>query len=412
MSDLANHLWQSTWFAVAAWALARVASRDSAQVRYWIWFAASLKFLVPFAMLSWIGHRFVVETDQPILLPIVQYATAPIQSHAVISHELRDPLQSLLFAIWILGAAMLAVRWLRQWSASQDLLRSSAVCELDAPVAVRTSTDITEPMVCGVLQPTLVIPSHLLGTLSTSQIDAILAHELWHVRRRDNLASLLHTCVEVLFWFHPFVWGIGRKLIEEREHACDEGVVADGHDAKSYAETLVLVCRHAVVRRDLLAASAAGGDLVARIRTILSAHSPSRFVAARRAVLLGTLLACTTLPVVAGMRVIATSAIAVMPGALSLQVSGSAEASFIVLRDDYLYARNVSMRELISDVYAVSSREVTSDGTWLDQPRYDVELRSPVGHEVDQRQLVADLLDRQFNIELRVNPSVDTQSLR
>lgn len=411
MSELANHLWQSTWFAALAFVLARTLSRDSARIRYCVWFVASLKFLVPFVALTWVGHRFVVAADGPVVVPMVRYATAPLESHDLsIASDAR--LSLMLMAIWPLGSIGLASRWTARWLSSRALLRRTDLCNIDAPIAVRTSKDLLEPMVCGILAPTLVLPQHLLETLSSDQIDAILAHELWHVRRRDNLSSLVQTCVEVVFWFHPIVWWIGRKLIEEREHACDEGVIADGHDAKSYAETLVVVCRHAVARRDLIAASAGGGDLIARIRAILTERSPSRFVVVRCVMLVGMLMAFTVLPVVAGMRVISTGTIAVTPGAHLLQVSGSTDASFIVLRDDYLYARNVSMRELISDVYAVSVREVSSDGTWLDQPRYDVELRAPVGHQADQRQLVADLLDRQFNIELRVNPTVDPRRSR
>ena len=63
-------------------------------------------------------------------------------------------------------------------------------------------------------------------------MEAMLAHEVAHVRRRDNLTAALHMLVEAMFWFHPLVWWMERRLVEERERACDEEVVEMGGDAE------------------------------------------------------------------------------------------------------------------------------------------------------------------------------------
>src|SRR5665213_2229284 len=66
------------------------------------------------------------------------------------------------------------------------------------------------------------MPRGIGEKLSTIEMDAILAHGLCHLRRRDNLTAAIHMLVEALFWFHPLTWWIGRRLVEERELACDE----------------------------------------------------------------------------------------------------------------------------------------------------------------------------------------------
>ena len=57
------------------------------------------------------------------------------------------------------------------------------------------------------------------------QLEAVIAHELCHVRHRDNLIAAIHMFVETVFWFHPLVWWIGKRMVEERERACDEEVL-------------------------------------------------------------------------------------------------------------------------------------------------------------------------------------------
>ncbi len=79
-------------------------------------------------------------------------------------------------------------------------------------------------------------PAGISERLTDSQLDAILAHEVSHVVRRDNLVAALHLLVEALFWFHPLVWWIGARLVEERENACDQAVLRFRNQPQSYAK--------------------------------------------------------------------------------------------------------------------------------------------------------------------------------
>ena len=79
-----------------------------------------------------------------------------------------------------------------------------------------------EPGVFGIWRPVLMLPKGITEHLSSAQLDAILSHELCHVKRRDNLAGAVHMIAEAIFWFYPPVWWVGVRLMEERERACDE----------------------------------------------------------------------------------------------------------------------------------------------------------------------------------------------
>src|SRR5438270_6462366 len=101
-------------------------------------------------------------------------------------------------------------------------------------------------------------------------MDAILAHELCHVRRRDNLLACIHMIVETIFWFHPLVWWIGARLIEERERACDEAVIAAGGEPRDYARAIYNVCRYYVESPLTCISGVGGADVMKRMRAILN----------------------------------------------------------------------------------------------------------------------------------------------
>jgi bla regulator protein BlaR1 len=100
-----------------------------------------------------------------------------------------------------------------------------------------------EPGVFGIRKPVLLLPDGLTDHLMPAQLEAVLAHELCHVRRRDNLAAAIHMVAEALFWYHPLVWWIGSRMMEERERACDEEVLREARGPEVYAEGLLNVSK-------------------------------------------------------------------------------------------------------------------------------------------------------------------------
>jgi uncharacterized protein (TIGR03435 family) len=100
-------------------------------------------------------------------------------------------------------------------------------------------------------------------------LQAVVAHELVHVRRRDNLWAALHAIVQAIFWFNPLVWWMGGRIVAEREQACDEAVLAQGADAEGYAASILAVCRYYACAPQACLAGLAGADLKQRIAAIM-----------------------------------------------------------------------------------------------------------------------------------------------
>jgi len=124
--------------------------------------------------------------------------------------------------------------------------------------------------VVGLLRSVLLLPEGIMERLTAEQLESVLAHELCHVRRRDNLLSALHMVVEAVFWFHPVVWWIGARLVEERERACDEGVLSLGGEPRTYAEAILGVCKLYVESPLVCVSGVTGADLKKRIEAIMS----------------------------------------------------------------------------------------------------------------------------------------------
>ena len=128
-------------------------------------------------------------------------------------------------------------------------------------------------------------PAAIAGQVSEDHVEAIVAHELCHVRRRVNLTAMLHMLVEALFWFHPFVWWIGGRLVEDRERACDEAVVESGRERRVYAESILKVCELCVESPLPCVPGVSGADLKLRVAQIMS-HRVARPIGMGRKLLL------------------------------------------------------------------------------------------------------------------------------
>ena len=309
-SAVLDHLWQSTLLALAAALLALAFRKARAAVRHGLWVAASVKFLVPFAVLeavgkllapqlrAQIGHApeaaFIATAADPFAQAI---AVPPPAAAAAAAH--LDPM-FLLAAAWALGSAVVLASWIGRWTRLRRALRSATPLALPAPMPVLGSTSLLEPGLVGLWRPILLAPVTLFDHLSRPEIDAIVAHEACHLRRRDNLTAAIHMLVEALFWFHPMVWWIGARMIEERERACDEAVVSAGHDRLTYARSLVECCRLYLRSPLPCAAGASGAALQMRVDLILNAPPSARMEASTKALLAAAAAFVITVPVACG----------------------------------------------------------------------------------------------------------------
>ena len=168
------------------------------------------------------------------------------------------------------------------------------------PVEVRSSPGLLEPGVVGFLRPILLLPEGIAERLTPRQLEAVLAHELCHVRRRDNLTSAIHMIVEAVFWFHPLVWWIGARLVDERERACDEAVLRLGSEPQVYAEGILNVCKIYVESPLRCVSGVTGSDLKKRIQAILTGRVAGELNFAKRVALTVAGIAALALPVIVG----------------------------------------------------------------------------------------------------------------
>jgi uncharacterized protein (TIGR03435 family) len=158
-----------------------------------------------------------------------------------------------------------------------------------------------EPGVVGILRPVLLLPEKIVDRLSPAQLSSILAHENCHVQRRDNLTAAIHMVVEAIFWFHPAVWWIERRLVEERERACDEAVLQLGNEAEVYAETILNVCKFYVESPVPCISGVTGSELKQRIHRIMSMQIALKLDLNRKLLLIAIGILAISIPMISGL---------------------------------------------------------------------------------------------------------------
>ncbi len=153
----------------------------------------------------------------------------------------------------------------------EAVARLAARLRISRPVRVLGSAVVQVPAVIGWLRPMILLPASALTGLTPLQLDALLAHELAHVRRYDYVVNLLQSVVETLLFYHPAAWWVSQQVREEREHCCDDLAVAVCGDAHFYATALLGMERLRVTPPAFaLAATGRGGALMGRIRRLVA----------------------------------------------------------------------------------------------------------------------------------------------
>jgi uncharacterized protein (TIGR03435 family) len=415
---LGNHLWQSTLFAIVAGLLTLLLRKNGARTRYWLWLAASLKFLVPFSLLVMLGGS-LAPTHTPAGTPSELYvmieqvgrpfapATPPVITHAVAPQNTAPSpthlLSLLLPAAWMCGLVATLLAWCVRWRRVAAVLRDAepshegrefeALRRLEKMARARRLLPIMlskaslEPGIFGIFRPILIWPVGISARLENAHLEAILAHELRHVSRRDNLAAAVHMVVEALFWFHPLVWWLGARLVEERERACDEEVLALGSHRHVYAESILKTCEFCVEAPLACMSGVTGSDLKKRMVRIMTANAARKLDFSQKLLLSAAGLFAITLPIMFGLlnvsRSHAQSAGQSNPattfGYEVASIKPSKPDSGGIVRflfyPDGLTATNISLRMLIRDAYGIEDHQLAGAPGWLDSDRYDIEAK-------------------------------------
>ena len=343
---VANHLWQSTLFALLALCAAASLRRAPAAARYLVWLVALFKFALPSALLFLVAAQAGVDLSSfslrqnhsesstinvsPLLSPVSSPAAAPARAAeppagesgtlgaltAGARTEAGGRLYGVLTGVWLAGCGLLGLSWLRKSRGLSAALRKGRELtrgrEAEALRSVRAwfgmrrdvklvvTPAVSEPGVWGVWRPVVLLPEGVAEHLDDGELEAVFMHELSHVERWDNLTGVFQRALCCLFWFHPVVWLIGRRLLAEREQACDDVVVRRGVASEVYAKGIAKVCRYCLGWEVAGLAKATGSDLRQRIERIISNRAGQSMSAAQAATLAALTVGALTLSLASG----------------------------------------------------------------------------------------------------------------
>jgi bla regulator protein blaR1 len=392
---LANHLWQSTVLIIAAWLLTFAMRKNQAHSRYWIWLVASLKFLVPFSLLvttgRYIGARITIPISQPELSFLMERIARPVPATksivaaapSVVQHN-GNLLPVLIFSLWLCGFFAVTFSWARGWRRLRSAVRSSSPWPLATAVPVLSCPSLLEPGIFGIVSPVLLLPEGISDRLTPDQLDAVVAHEMCHVRRRDNLTFAIHMMVETLFWFHPLVWWIRTRLVEERERACDEAVLQSGSKAEVYAEGILNVCKFYVEPPLACASVLSGTNLKRRIARIMTQPPGTRLTIAREMLLAAAGFVALAAPVglgllfalhTSGQLLHATST--PLPSFEVATIKPSKDPGVQIRMSPANFFMKGSLKDLIKYGYDIRSDEQLVGGpSWMNTEVFDVHAKA------------------------------------
>ena len=436
---VANHLWQSTLFAAFAGLLTLALRKNHARTRFWLWLAASVKFLIPFSLLVGIGSHLtrpiastgmqtglyfaVEEVSQPFVR-----AAAPLISSAASVSASPSPvhlLPALLVTVWLCGfVAVLfiwGVRWGRMSAALQGtvplregreveaLRRLERIAGIRKRIRMLLSQPSLEPGIFGVARPALVWPEGISERLDDAHLETILAHEVWHVRRQDNLAGALHMLVEALFWFHPLVWWLGGRLVEERERACDEAVLQSGGKPQVYAESILKTCEFCVGSPLACVSGVTGSELKKRMVRIMNGRAIPKLDVPRKLLLAVAAFLTVAAPIGFGLansqagQANAPQSGVSSPAANALAQTAKFEVASIKrdkpsgprmmfrimnsATNGTFYATGPTVRMLLRMAYDVQDSQMVGGPSWISSDRFDIQAKADNSVDAELKKL-------------------------
>ena len=279
---------EGTLITIFAGLVLRAAGLRNSGTRFAVWFAALVAIAaVPFLGGTW-AHGVIPSPvlNRPAITVPGSWAIYLFAVWAVIA----------AWALFRVGQGLWHLRVLRKSCVPVNvenldvrIQRTLARGQAGRHVAFCTSALVQVPTAIGLLKPAVIVPKWVLEELSADELNQILLHELAHLRRWDDWTNLAQKIVKALFFFHPAVWWIEKKVSLEREMACDDAVLAETESPRAYAECLAHLAEKTLIQRSVALAQAALGRLrhtSLRVAKILDGNRASASGASKPAVLL------------------------------------------------------------------------------------------------------------------------------
>ncbi|MBI3653813.1 MAG: M56 family metallopeptidase [Acidobacteria bacterium] len=323
-----NHLWQSTLFALLAFAAVLLLKRSPACARYAVWLFISAKFILPSALFMLLANQAGLEF--PALF-------ATTQENATVIAQVNEPVGDFyeqdsaleettaqdrgiytgLTVVWFAGFVLLLGLWMKKRRRFAQAMKAGVFVSqgreaealknvqvwlfIKREIRLLVSPKISEPGMWGIARPIIVLPEMMADHLSEAELDAVMMHEMIHIARWDNLASNAQMFLCCLFWFHPLVWFIDKKLLIERELACDEKVVELGGAHGIYAASLLKVLKFCLGLRVAGLSAAGGSNLKRRIEKIMANETTTKMALSHRVLLIAVAAAVIIFSLAAGL---------------------------------------------------------------------------------------------------------------
>ncbi|HEY7474190.1 MAG TPA: M56 family metallopeptidase [Vicinamibacterales bacterium] len=302
---LVHFLWQGAVLSLAAFAVFRL-PRLRATTKYVAGVATLAAMLAsPVATFTYLMRgaggpdevRFVEAMPAPKPAPAVttepaaplEVATTVNAVAARVAPEAAPLGPFVILIVWLSGVVLLSLRLFGGWIVARRLItravrpvspeihslvrRVAGRMALDRVVRVFESSAVAVPVMVGWIKPVVLLPAAALSGLTPTQVEALIAHELAHVRRHDYIVNLLQSVVETLLFYHPAVWWVSARVRAEREHCCDDLAVGVC-DRLVYVTALADLAAMTTTPRVALAAT--DGSLVNRVRRLLGRSSDGR----------------------------------------------------------------------------------------------------------------------------------------
>lgn len=253
LTILLNGLWQGALVAAGTAALLQLLSPRSAATRYAAWFCALIAILVmPIltatsrwgaALAAAMPHAARSNAGIFSLVPL--RAVSPVTNGPLhmLAQLYHPPALYVIALLWFAGAVIGLLRLAMSLHRIAAIRRTATPLSQTDGVPVLASSGLTIPIAAGIFSPAIVLPSELAGNLTREQLACTMEHELAHLRRGDVTTNLIARVIEALLFWNPWVYFIGRKLVCERECACDDRAASRIGETADYASCLATLAR-------------------------------------------------------------------------------------------------------------------------------------------------------------------------
>ena len=311
----------------------------------------------------------------------------PASVSATISDAWAGQFFSWVVVIWLAGAMAFWVRLMGGWVVAARM-RSTLVrpappewrrvlgdlgarIGLSRPVRLLVSALVEVPTVVGWLRPVVLVPVGALAGLPAEQMEALLIHELAHIRRHDYLVNILQSVAEALLFYHPAVWWVSGHIRAERELCCDDVAARASGDVLAYARALAELESYRPAHASA-AIAANGGSLPDRIARLLGQSRPASQTNSGLGIIVTAILLVMT-----AFALFGQSDAAPRFEVASVKKNASSPRFMAVRpRAGGLTTENAPLRLLIQNAYGVQAFQISEGPAWIQSEGYDIEAKA------------------------------------